>query len=102
MVGSYWRLWELREQGVQLRNRGKTTREADSWKEDFENWHAKVLKQATEFSMDLRHSLDPIDKIDSTNNENVSVPDQRHQKEVSVTSEILARLYKYLNETAIR
>ena len=52
--------------------------------------------------MDLRHSLDPIDKISPENNEVVAVPDPRHQKNVSVMSEVLSRLYEFLNRTAVK
>ena len=56
-------LWELREQGVKIRNDGLTTRTTVSWVEKFDAWHARVLDQANKLSADLRHSLDPIDKI---------------------------------------
>jgi hypothetical protein len=53
--------------------------------------------------MDLRHSLDPIDKISPNNNERVAVglTDRQHQKNVSVMSEMLSRLYEFLNRTAV-
>jgi hypothetical protein len=89
-------LWELREQGVKVRNDGLTTRTLDSWTEKFDEWHAKVLKQAAILSMDLRHSLDPIDKISPECNERVAVNNMVHQKNVSVMSEMLIRLYGYL------
>jgi hypothetical protein len=47
--------------------------------------------------MDLRHALDPLDKIAPESNEQAAVVDAYHQKNVSVMSEILSRLYKYLN-----
>src|SRR5262249_32934578 len=58
-AGARRELWELREQGVTIRNNGLTTRILPSWTKEFEDWHAKVLKQAAILSMDLRHSLDP-------------------------------------------
>ena len=93
-------LWELREQGVHLRNRGKTTRTIPSWKGEFDSWHTKVLQQSALLSDDLRHSLDPLDKI--AHQEAVGVSDTQHQLEVSCLSEILARLYRFLSETAIQ
>jgi hypothetical protein len=89
-------LWELRERGVKIRNDGLTTRTLDSWTEKFDEWHAKVLEQAAILSMDLRHSLDPIDKISPGCNESVAVNNMVHQKNVSVMSEMLVRLYSYL------
>jgi hypothetical protein len=89
-------LWELREQGVKIRNDGLTTRTLDTWTEKFEELHVKVLEQAAILSMDLRHSLDPIDKISPACNEPVAVNNIVHQKNVSVMSEMLVRLYSYL------
>jgi hypothetical protein len=99
-AGARKRLWELREEGVSLRNEGTTTRVVPSWTDKFDKWHAEVLQQSAILSMDLRHSLDPIDKISPESNEKVGVTNPQHQKAVSVMSEILVRLYKYLNATA--
>jgi hypothetical protein len=92
-------LWILREEGVKLRNDGKFTRIINSWTEQFNAWHAKVLEQAEILSVDLRHSLEPIDKISHESNETVAVNDPFHQKRVSVMSEMLARLYRYLDKS---
>jgi hypothetical protein len=96
-AGARKELWQLREVGVQLRNEGKTTRVVPSWSKKFEDWHARVLEQAATLSMDLRHALDPLDKIAPESNEQVAVVDAYHQKNVSVMSEILSRLFKYLS-----
>ena len=93
-------LWKLREEGVQIRNDGLTTTNIASWADKFETWHARVLDQAQNFSSDLRHSLDPIDKISPESNELVVAKDISHQKNVSVMSEMLARLYKHLDRTS--
>jgi hypothetical protein len=102
--GARKRLWELREEGVKLRNDGILTRAAASWNEKFLKWHSEVLEQAAILSMNLRHSLDPIDKIAAENNEPFSLfaikNDFMLQKNVSVMSEMLSRLYNYLNRTA--
>ena len=90
-------LWELREEGVTIRNDGLTTRVINSWNEKFQQWHARVLEQAGNLSDDLRHSLDPIDKISPESNERVAVDSASHQKNVSVMSEMLSRLYKHLD-----
>jgi hypothetical protein len=92
------KLWELRESGVAIRNDGLSTRTIDSWTAKFEEWHAKVLIQAANLSVDLRHALDPIDKITPESNERVALSNPIHQKNVSVMSEMLARLYKYLDK----
>ena len=93
-------LWALREEGVKIRNDGLTTRDINSWKEKFEQWHARVLEQAGALSTDLRHSLDPIDKISPQSNEHPAVDSGSHQKNVSVMSEMLSRLYKHLDRTS--
>jgi len=63
-------------------------------------YHSDVLKIASELSMDLRHSLDPIDKLSRESIETVATLDEKHQMNVSILSEILSRLYAYLNRTA--
>jgi hypothetical protein len=100
-AGARKELWNLREQGVGIRNDGLTTGMVAPWSKKFEDWHAKVLEQAAILSMDLRHSLDPIDKISPNNNEVVAVTNPQHQKKVSVMSEMLSRLYEFLNRTAV-
>jgi len=100
-TGARKELWELREQGVRIRNDGLTTGMVAPWSKEFGDWHAKVLDQAAILSMDLRHSLDPIDKISPWNNEVVAVTNPQHQKNVSVVSEMLSRLYEFLNRTAV-
>jgi hypothetical protein len=62
--------------------------------------HSEVLKEASALSMDLRHSLEPVDKIGRQSMEAVAVPNELHQINVSVMSEMLSRLYEYLNRTA--
>ena len=93
-------LWELREEGVKIRNDGLTTRAINSWDEKFAGWHAKVLVQAANLSSDLHHSLDPIDKIAPESNERPAVDSATHQRKVSVMSEMLSRLYRYLDRTS--
>jgi hypothetical protein len=99
-AGARKELWTLRDRGVQLRNEGKTTSDSDSWTEKFVTWHSDVLKQASALSMDLRHSLEPVDKIGPESVETVALPIKQHQINVSVMSEMLSRLYMYLNRTA--
>jgi hypothetical protein len=77
-----------------------TTTNIASWADKFETWHTRVLDQAQKLSADLRHSLDPIDKISPDSNELVVAKDILHQKNVSVMSEMLARLYKHLDRTS--
>jgi hypothetical protein len=90
------RLWELREEGVQLRNEGISTSAMASWEDKFNDWHVAVLKQAELVSMDLRHSLDPLDKLPM---ETTKYPDPKHQMNVSVATEILVRIKNYLDKT---
>jgi len=96
-AGARKELWLLREQGVNLRNDGKTTRLVAPWTQRFQEWHTRVLEQASLLSMDLRHALDPVDKIAAENVEQVAVAETSHQINVSVMSEILARLYLHLS-----
>jgi hypothetical protein len=96
-------LWQLRQEGVGLRNDGFSTRTLSSWTSKFEKWRAQVLEQAALLSMDLRHFLGPIDKISEQNNEPLlqfATKDVQLQKSVSVISEMLSRLSEYLNRTA--
>jgi hypothetical protein len=55
------KLWELRAEGVGLRNKGrKLQQEADvvSWTKRYEAWHELVLKNASIYSPELRHALE--------------------------------------------
>ena len=79
-VGARKELWQLREEGVRLRNEGKITRVVPTWTKKFDDWHAQVLEQAAILSMDLRHALDPVDKIAAESNEQIAVVDASHQK----------------------
>ena len=99
-AGARKELWILRDKGVQLRNEGKTTSDFNSWTEKYVMWHSEVLKQASVLSMDLRHSLEPVDKIGPESIEGVALPITQHQINVSVMSGMLSRLYAYLNRTA--
>jgi hypothetical protein len=90
------RLWELREEGVQLRNEGIATSAMAAWEDKFKKWHAAILSQAALVSMDLRHSLDPLDKLPM---ETTKYPDPKHQMNVSIVSEILVRIKNYLDKT---
>jgi hypothetical protein len=89
------KLWELREEGVGLRNDGITTSAMAAWEDKFNTWHAAVLRQAALVSTDLRHSLDPLDKLLM---EATKFPDPKHQMNVSVVSEILVRIKSYLDK----
>jgi hypothetical protein len=92
-------LWILRDKGVQLRNEGMTTSDFETWTEKYVTWHSEILKQASALSMDLRHSLEPVDKIGPESVETVALAIKQHQINVSVMSEMLSRLYAYLNRT---
>jgi hypothetical protein len=95
------KLWELRETGVALRNNGRKLideTEVAEWTKEFEAWYKAILENALFYSSDLRHALDPLDKIALENRELVNAPHiKNHELYVSVTSEILARLFKFLN-----
>jgi len=95
------KLWELRETGVALRNNGRELRdeaEVAEWTKEFEAWYKALLENASIYSSDLRHALDPLDKIALENRELVKAPHvKNHELCVSVTSEILARLFKFLS-----
>jgi hypothetical protein len=51
-----------------------------TWTKKFDDWHARVLEQAAILSMDLRHALDPVDKIAAESNEQIAVVDAYHEK----------------------
>src|SRR5262249_9550523 len=71
------KLWELRETGVALRNNGRELRdeaEVAEWTKEFEAWYKALLENASIYSSDLRHALDPLDKIALENRELVKAP----------------------------
>jgi hypothetical protein len=86
------RLWDLRKSGVEIRNRGlrvKTQEDAEKWTPIYETWHKDILEAAAAFSANLRHLIDPLDKLPM---ENVRFDNKRHRTNVSVMSEILVRV----------
>ena len=91
-------LWALREEGFSLRTKGRRIEEAEvpNWTKTFENWRGVVLQNAAAYSTDLRHSLDPLDKIESYNVEAVRAKIGNHELNVSGMSEILDRIRKFL------
>jgi hypothetical protein len=74
---------------VNLRNDGMMTTDVEGCTAKYEQWHAEVLEEAENLSSDLRHLLDPIDKMPL---ERVQVDDEKHRINVSVMSEMLFRL----------
>lgn len=94
------KLWALRDEGVALRNKGKKFVDPvkiAEWKNKHDIWRSAVLESAAVYSMDLRHSLDPVDKVAPGNIESVKWQQDGHQMRVSLISEILDRVYKFLN-----
>jgi hypothetical protein len=91
-------LWALREEGLSLRSKGMTIEEAEvpNWTKAFENWREVVLQNAAACSTDLRHSLDPLDKIEPYHLETARAKTGKHELNVSGVSEILDRMRKFL------
>jgi hypothetical protein len=95
-------LWNLRESGVPLRNKGKYLNNIDAvpeWTREYQSWHEQLMEIAGKYSPDFKRTLNPIDKITPRNVEAVAIHDGDHQINVSVMSEILDRLFKRLSET---
>jgi hypothetical protein len=65
-----------------------------NWTKTFENWRG--VQNAAVYSTDLRHSLDPLDKIEPYNVEAVRAKIGNHELNVSGMSEILDRIRKFL------
>ena len=94
-------LWKLRHAGIKLRDTGgKLTEETlvHEWRGQFKAWHRAVLDQTEIYSMDLRHSLDPPDRIATENRRAVRFNGHKHEHHVSLLSEILTRLEKALQQ----
>ena len=94
------KLWALYEEGVRIRNEGKSIEAPDepAWTKSYYSWHAAVLYSASIYSTVLQHLLDPIDKIAPRNQETVRANSRTHALNVSVMSEVLDRLYNHLGK----
>lgn len=91
------RLWELRSDGISLRNR-PLSNESDykSWKSDIDMWLAQVYEQAEKVSPNLRAYVERLDRTRTP--PTLNVVSQEHARWVRIASEVLSRLQEYLQK----
>ncbi len=91
-------LWQLRRDGVQLRNRKITNEQLPVWTAEFEDWHSKVLDACGRVSPNLRNWLEVLDRTHGRPTDIPIVCDD-HELKARVMSEMLSRLQRYLVRT---
>jgi hypothetical protein len=57
------RLWELRKQGVEMRNEAISKAAFPDWKRRYEHWHSRVMADAKIVSPNLHAWLDTLDRV---------------------------------------
>jgi len=90
------RLWSLRSQGVEIRNRRITPEEFAAWREEYNSWRDQVLLAAQRFDKNLRPRLETLDTVRSAPADLQPI-NPKHQKLIETMTEILARLYESLS-----
>ncbi len=88
------KLWDLRTQGVSLRNENVDHWSYPEWKERFESWHSELLLEAQKISTGLGSYLETLDQC--TQPDLVSPANREHEQDLRVLSEVLFRLQKFL------
>jgi len=91
------RLWELRADGVTHRNKQLAhDHEVKQWIEDFWRWREEVLAQAEKVSKNLAASLETLDRVRPPPVYPLSFRDPEHKRLYGIMSEILSRMYEFL------
>lgn len=91
------KLWDLRSIGISLRNDGVETEEQlSAWISQYTEWRIETLSVAKEVSINLHNWLDRLDRMTNLVPNNVRHFSNEHLRLLNITSEILARLQKYL------
>lgn len=91
------RLWEVRSEGVHLRNRLISgPEEFEGWMSEYEGWASNLLTEAERVSPNLKKWLETLDQVRKPPNfRNVSL-DDIHQKQRADMSEMLLRVQEFL------
>lgn len=91
----YARLWELRKEGVEIRNQPVTQDTFQGWKGRFERWHEQVLNQAKMLSLNFHAWLFTLDRTRPEPSTSQAA-NEEHLTLRRVQSEILLRLQEFL------
>jgi hypothetical protein len=88
-------LWQLRNEGVIVRNRRITADEAPTWTIDYERWRLRILQVAGELSPNLRRDLEVLDRMGDVP-AGFNPVSGSHLRDARIISEITLRLANYL------
>lgn len=95
------RLWHLRAEGVEHRNKAIGPSDETAWIKDFENWRARVLADAGVISLNLQAWLTTLDRVRP--GPNLAPPvSNAHSSCRGNMSEILFRLQEFLEAEMLR
>src|SRR5262249_8813363 len=91
------RLWELRGEGVTMRNQKVVGASAAAeWMKQFENWHQRVLAEARTISPNLHAWLATLDRVRPGPDNLPQAATLEHNTQRSCQSEILLRMQEFL------
>ncbi len=100
------RLWELRSEGIALRNEPiQTEAQFTDWRRRYEEWRKSILEVAGERSANLREWLRRLERMGKppggltfyvNGDTSTGKPTKEHYRLASIMTEILVRLQKHL------
>jgi len=92
-------LWDLREEGVVLRNEIIRPDQHLEWHNKYENWHTRVISAANDLNPELGAWLKTLDKFMPWDFGTGASP--AHKKEQAMLTEVLDRLEKHLRKDLV-
>jgi hypothetical protein len=96
------RLWELRKEGVELRNEAIVMPAFPDWKQRYEHWHARVMTDAKIVSVNLRAWLDTLDRVRPPPHRLPPAACEEHRVLRDCQGEILLRMQEFLQAEMLR
>lgn len=91
------RLWQLRSDGIVIRNKPISIGDVTTWRKDVDTWRANVLLEADKVNTNLKCYLERLDHTCGIPG-NIVVISGDHELWVRITSEILLRMEEYLKK----
>lgn len=93
-------LWDLRRQGVKIRNKEIQFNTKKEWNDAFEEWHKSVLSESKKINVNLHNWLEVLDETHGRPF-NVIIWGDDDELKIRVASEILRRMQRYLEKDLI-
>lgn len=90
------KLWQLRSEGVGIRNKKITAEEFDDWYTAYEEWEKRVFHEAGLVSENLKQWLTTLDRVRLGPTTKFPSIDEVHERHKNNLSEVLQRLQDFL------